>query len=443
MTKLALLIGVSKCVGFDPLPSAGADVDAMRGILVDPNRGEFLAENIQSLKNPNKQDMEDAIYWLFYNREKDDLLLFYFSGHGIEDHDNRKELYLATGITRKQANGFLHHPSAISAAHLRQRIESSRSQRQVIILDCCYSGAIVNGMSLKDGGIVKVEDYLGGKGRAILTSSAAREFSMAGNINADGSIGLSIYTRYLVEGLTTGAADLDKDGMISVDELHQYAANKVKVAAPAMNPELHRVSDGSKILIAKSPMDPQLEYELYFRNLIDPKGNLSIVNKQKLISKKKNLRISPEDAGRIEERVLEPHRAYYQKLEEYKRCLRKAIQKRYSLDLLLAELKKYQQVLKLRDEDIAEIHQRLLPQASSTQPNPAPKETTIPLSTFNFETAQVKLISGKIEITKTPGSAQHFVEELGNGVKLEMVHVPGGQFMMGSPKEEELSALLN
>jgi eukaryotic-like serine/threonine-protein kinase len=42
-------------------------------------------------------------------------------------------------------------------------------------------------------------------------------------------------------------------------------------------------------------------------------------------------------------------------------------------------------------------------------------------------------------IAKTPGSAQHFVEELRNGVKLEMVYVPGGQFMMGSPKEEKSS----
>jgi formylglycine-generating enzyme required for sulfatase activity len=158
---------------------------------------------------------------------------------------------------------------------------------------------------------------------------------------------------------------------------------------------------------------------------------------------------------------LQPYREYQKKLVEYEHELTIAVQEGYPLARLLAELKEYQQELKLRDEDIAEIHGRLLPQASSIEPNPAPaqistapsapisnpsvieplspKETTIPLSTFSFETAQVKLISGKIKITKTPGSAQHFVEELGNGVKLEMVYVPGGQFMMGSPKEEESS----
>lgn len=38
--------------------------------------------------------MEDAIYNLFANHQKEDLLLFYFSGHGIKD-DNRK-LHLST-----------------------------------------------------------------------------------------------------------------------------------------------------------------------------------------------------------------------------------------------------------------------------------------------------------------------------------------------------------
>jgi uncharacterized caspase-like protein len=40
----------------------------------------------------------------------------------------------------------------------------------------------------------------------------------------------SVYTRYLVEGIRTGAADLDSDGWISVDELHEYASNRVQVA---------------------------------------------------------------------------------------------------------------------------------------------------------------------------------------------------------------------
>lgn len=42
---------------------------------------------------------------------------------------------------------------------------------------------------------------------------------------------LAIYTRYLVEEIQTGAADLDGDGAVSVNELHNYVKAKVEKAA--------------------------------------------------------------------------------------------------------------------------------------------------------------------------------------------------------------------
>ncbi|MFM6505101.1 MAG: SUMF1/EgtB/PvdO family nonheme iron enzyme, partial [Dolichospermum sp.] len=43
-------------------------------------------------------------------------------------------------------------------------------------------------------------------------------------------------------------------------------------------------------------------------------------------------------------------------------------------------------------------------------------------------------------INRHPGQAQQFTEDLGNGIKLEMVSIPGGTFMMGSQEEEEGSS---
>ena len=34
------------------------------------------------------------------------------------------------------------------------------------------------------------------------------------------------------------------------------------------------------------------------------------------------------------------------------------------------------------------------------------------------------------------GKAKHFREDLGNGISLDMVYIPGGKFMMGSPSGE-------
>lgn len=76
MKKVALLIGVSEYSehqGLNPLPSAVADVDALYRVLVDPERGEFLAENVTVLKNPDLQQMANQIFWLFHDRHRDDL----------------------------------------------------------------------------------------------------------------------------------------------------------------------------------------------------------------------------------------------------------------------------------------------------------------------------------------------------------------------------------
>ncbi|HEY9850800.1 MAG TPA: formylglycine-generating enzyme family protein [Leptolyngbyaceae cyanobacterium] len=43
----------------------------------------------------------------------------------------------------------------------------------------------------------------------------------------------------------------------------------------------------------------------------------------------------------------------------------------------------------------------------------------------------------KIAITYLQHEAEYFIEDLGTGIELDMVLIPGGSFMMGSPEEEE------
>ncbi|GAB1537762.1 hypothetical protein NUACC21_04160 [Scytonema sp. NUACC21] len=41
-----------------------------------------------------------------------------------------------------------------------------------------------------------------------------------------------------------------------------------------------------------------------------------------------------------------------------------------------------------------------------------------------------------IVINRTQKTAQYYVEDLGNGITLEMVLIPKGSFLMGSPEDE-------
>lgn len=354
MAKVALLIGISEYEpGLNPLPAAVKDVEAMGRVLANPEMGGFASSDITLLKNPQRQEMEDAIYRLFSNRQKDDLLLFYFSGHGVKDESGK--LYLSTRTTRKD-NGRLVKPSAVAASFLHESINESRSQRQVIILDCCFSGAIAQGMTIKDDGTVNIQEQLGGKGRAILTSSTSTQYSF----EQEGSE-LSIYTRYLVEGIEKGAADQDGDGWICVDELHEYASGKVRETAPAMTPKFYPVEEGYRIRLTKSPKDdPRLKYRKEVENRAI-QGKFSVFALEILESRRIEWGLSEDEATVIREEALQPYRDYERKQHRYEQKLIDAVNEEYPFaEPTQKDLKDYQKLLGLRDEDIASIEKRVL-----------------------------------------------------------------------------------
>ncbi|MGB3421007.1 MAG: bifunctional serine/threonine-protein kinase/formylglycine-generating enzyme family protein [Dolichospermum sp.] len=73
---------------------------------------------------------------------------------------------------------------------------------------------------------------------------------------------------------------------------------------------------------------------------------------------------------------------------------------------------------------------------TSTSPNPTPENTTSVSNPkiFKFE---VVTTDAKGNITnQRNATAKYFTEDLGNGVFLEMVEIPGGKFLMGSPENE-------
>jgi hypothetical protein len=352
MVKVALLVGVSQYgPGFNQLPAAAKDVEAMQRVLLHPDMGDF--EQVQSLIDPDPQEMGTAIEKLYGDGRRDDLLVLFFSGHGIKDESGN--LYLATRATRKNERGGLIRSTAIAARFVQEIMSDSRARRQVVILDCCFSGAFGEGLLAKDDSSVDVRRQLGGEGRVVLTSSTSTQYSF----EQQGS-DLSIYTRYLVEGIETGAADLDEDDVISVDELHEYANIKVQKAAPAMKPEIYTVKEGYKIIIAKVPIgEPKLKYRKEVERYVHG-GKISPVGRRILNARRDSLGLLPEEAAIIEAEVLKPYREYKKKLQEYEQALVEAIQHEYPLsDYIRHELQDLQQVLSLRDEDIAPIEMRI------------------------------------------------------------------------------------
>ncbi len=358
MVKVALLIGVSQYgAGFNQLPAAARDVAAMQRVCQNPDMGDF--DEVMMLIDPDPQEMGITIENLFGDRDRDDLIVLYFSGHGVKDENG--SLYLATRATRKNERGGLIRSTAIAARFVQEIMSYSRARRQAVILDCCFSGAFAEGLLAKDDSSVDVRTQLGGEGRVVLTSSTSTQYSFA----QEGS-DLSIYTHYLVEGIETGAADLDDDDVISADELHEYASIRVQRAAPAMRPEIYTVKEGYKIILAKVPIgDPKLNYRKEVERYVH-RGKISPVARRILDTRRDSLGLPREEAALIEAEVLKPFREYKKKLHEYEQALQEAIEHEYPLsDRISRELQDLQQVLSLRDEDIAPIEMRILSQRES------------------------------------------------------------------------------
>ena len=210
-------------------------------MLGDPEIGDF---EVQLATNEPDHRLRRRIAAFFGDRKRDDLLLLHFSCHGLKDDSG--QLYFATTDTEV---AYL-DASAIPAEFVSRQMAISRSSSVLMLLDCCYSGAIARGLRFRAGDRVDVEDHLGGTGRAIITASSAMEYAFEGD-ELTGQGEPSVFTAAVVKALETGEADRDQDRWISVRELYDYVCDEVREVTPHQRPNLLSHLEG-ELYVARS-----------------------------------------------------------------------------------------------------------------------------------------------------------------------------------------------
>ncbi|MFY9820823.1 MAG: caspase family protein [Thermoanaerobaculia bacterium] len=226
--KVALLLGNSTYgPGLPRLEKPDADIAALGKVLSDPAIGGF--DEVKPLLDATSATARREIARFFSGRSPDDLLLLYFSGHGLRN--DRGGLYLAVQDTETE----LLSGTAVPAAFISEEMDNCRSRRQILILDCCYSGAFERGA--KGPAANPATAFTGnGVGRFVLTASNSTQLAWE-EVAASSTEGLSVFTHHLVKGLASGEADLDGDGLVSVDELYDYVYARVVEDNPRQTPE--------------------------------------------------------------------------------------------------------------------------------------------------------------------------------------------------------------
>ena len=254
--RIALLIGANRYRDrvFSQLVAPETDVVALADVLKNPRIGAF---DVITMIDQPAHAVKMRIEQLFTSADAMDMLLLYFSGHGVKDAPGR--LHLVATDTQSGMLG----STAIGANFLREQIDDSAARKVVIWLDCCYSGAFPPGLTPKSDQRVDVVDQLtdrSGRGCVVMTASTHIQQAFEGRVvrRLETHPSPSVFTRAVIRGLETGEADLNQDGDIDSSELYEYVYSQVKSITPSQTPTRSDQLVGS-MLIASNPLVMQLD----------------------------------------------------------------------------------------------------------------------------------------------------------------------------------------
>ncbi|WP_133915688.1 caspase, EACC1-associated type [Streptomyces sp. NBC_00582] len=236
-TRHALIIANDRYddQGLGQLRAPAQDAVSLAEVLGDPEVGDF---DVEVLRNERVDAIRRGIERFFSEGGREDTLMLHFSCHGLKSESG--SLYFAARDTEPR----LLEATAVSAQFVRHCMFRTRAKRTVLFLDCCYGGAFSRGSSsVRAAGDVHVlesfagERLGGGRGWAVITASNSMEYAFEGTqLTRTAAPRPSVFTHAVVEGLTTGDADLDADGEVSLDELYEYVFDHVRQQSPHQTP---------------------------------------------------------------------------------------------------------------------------------------------------------------------------------------------------------------
>ncbi|MGW1615630.1 caspase, EACC1-associated type [Streptomyces sp. NPDC002285] len=218
--KHALLVGTAayEDVSFPALPAVRADVHYLSQVLEMPAVGRY--EKCVRVEDSSKAAIKQAVEGFLRDREPDELVVLYLSGHGAYDREDGQLYYVTTDTEADRLQ-----QTALEASYVTDQLEKCAARRKVLLLDCCFSGSAVQGFRSKGGSHSTTAPVVEATGVHVITAS--QHWEQAFTTDADQP---SQFTRAIVEGLHSGQADLDGDGYVSANDLFRYVSRDLRKA---------------------------------------------------------------------------------------------------------------------------------------------------------------------------------------------------------------------
>ena len=226
----ALVIGVSKYQdsAWGQLDSVPMDVREVKEAL------EGQGFNVETILNPTKQDMNDRIEQFIgdYGFEKNNRLLFYYSGHGYTQERNGRQFgYLVPSDAPNpltDEKGFFR--KSLKMTRILSWAKEIESKHALFVFDSCFSGSVLRSRALSVPADISYS-----------TSKPVRQFISAGS--ADQPVPAeSVFRPLFIRGIN-GKADLDGDGYVTGNELGMYLQKEVPTYESGQTPQYGKIRD--------------------------------------------------------------------------------------------------------------------------------------------------------------------------------------------------------
>ncbi len=162
----------------------------------------------------------DGLDWIRRATTAKDVAMVFLAGHGLTDHDGDYYFLPHDGDTARLTR------TAVPYFNFRKTL-STIAGKALFFFDTCYAGKAVGSPTRRGGvpvDVAQVANDLSSaeNGVVVFASSSGRQFSLE-----DPAWGNGAFTKALVEGLS-GKADYQANGVITVNELDLYLAERVK-----------------------------------------------------------------------------------------------------------------------------------------------------------------------------------------------------------------------
>lgn len=209
----AVIVGVASYNSMPSLRYTDDDAYKIYAFLKSPEGGALPDEQINVLIDDaaTKESILDSMEELFAKADKNDMVMLYFSGHGL-------------------AGSFIPHDfdglnNRINHTDIEAIFQKSQAKHKVVYADACYSGSYQYGEKSIVGS--QMRDFYSkldntSSSTALMMSSRKHEISLE-------FLGLKqgVFSHFLIKGLG-GEADKDNNKLVTMDELFGYVKNGVR-----------------------------------------------------------------------------------------------------------------------------------------------------------------------------------------------------------------------